>query len=171
MEAVVRSAVGEQRKGHVLKNQPMMVLNVLHTLTLQDVIHKDVVLGLQLSVVHMEAVVKNVEAEQRKEHVLNTHHIPVLNVVHILILQTVIQWDVVVVQVAAVLVNVQKLKQIEKIVIKHIEKHVSIILDIMVSIVKQQLLLHKKQLQVGLHVTAKKDDKRNLIIPFSLFVI
>ena len=119
----------------------------------------------------MEAVVKNVEAEQRKEHVLNTHHILVLNVAHILILQSVIQWDVVAVQVAAVLVNVQKLKQIEKIVIKHIEKHVSIILDIMVSIVKQQLLLHKKQLQVGLHVTAKKDDKRNLIIPFSLFVI
>ena len=82
-----------REREHVLKNLHMMVLNVLliQIQIPEVVIHKDAVVRQQQVVDHMEAVVKNVAVELRRELVQENHLIMVLHVLHILIQQVVIQ--------------------------------------------------------------------------------
>ncbi len=91
----LRAAVEEltREQEHVLKSLHTMVLHARHIKiqTLEVVIHRDVVLKQLQAVVLMEAVVKNVEEELRREHVQENHLIMELHVLHIPIQQAVIQ--------------------------------------------------------------------------------
>jgi hypothetical protein len=106
----LRAAVVEhtREQEHVLKSLHTMALHARHIKiqTLEVVIQWAAVARQQQVVDHTEAVVKNAEAELRKELVQKNHLIMVLRVPHILIQQAVIQWVAVVVKVAVVVINV-----------------------------------------------------------------
>ena len=93
--AALRVAVEEhiREQEHVLKSLHTMVLHVRHIKiqTLEVVIQWAAVARQQQVVDHTEAVVKNAEAELRKELVQENQHIMEEHVLHIPIQQAVIQ--------------------------------------------------------------------------------
>ena len=93
--AAVKNAVEERAReqGNVLRNRHIMEQHVQHIQTLirVAVIQWVVAAVQQQAVDHTEVVVRNVEAELRREHVLRNRHIMEQHVQHILTQQVVIQ--------------------------------------------------------------------------------